>query len=147
MSYMNLVHGLARLESFVAQWLEHRTGVRRVIGSIPSGTQIFSLSRASDLLITWFLMSIQFCYSLPGVAVGVQSSLKLPLNWLCQWYQEGKNAVLFGTKNDREKPHATVSVITLPPKIFVVRARKLRTGTCWTETQGTHQTQRDASRL
>ena len=35
--------------------------------------------------------------------------------------------MLLGTKNDVEKPYATVSVITLLPKIFVVRARKLRT--------------------
>ena len=74
-----------------------------------SRTRTFSLSLASDMLITSFLMSIQFCYSLPGVAVGVKSSLKLPLNWLCQWYQEGKNAVLLGTKNDRKDPYATVT--------------------------------------
>ena len=35
MSYMNFVHCPARHESFVAQWLEHPTGVRKVIGSIP----------------------------------------------------------------------------------------------------------------
>ena len=29
--------GPARNESFVAQWLEHPTGVRKVIGSIPVG--------------------------------------------------------------------------------------------------------------
>ena len=33
--HMNLVYGTARHESFVAQWLEHPTGVRKVIGSIP----------------------------------------------------------------------------------------------------------------
>ena len=78
---MNLVYGTARLESFVAQWLERPTGVRKVIGSIPVGDSDFpSLSRARDMLITSFLMSIQFCYSFPGVAVGVKSSFKLPLN-------------------------------------------------------------------
>ena len=37
MSYNNLVYGLARHETFIAQWLEHPTGVRKVIGSIPVG--------------------------------------------------------------------------------------------------------------
>ena len=36
-SYMNLVYGLARHESFVAQWKEHPTGVRKIIGSNPVG--------------------------------------------------------------------------------------------------------------
>ena len=35
MSYMNLACGPTRPESFVAQWLEHPTGVQKVIGSIP----------------------------------------------------------------------------------------------------------------
>ena len=35
MSYMNLVYGPAHHESFVAQWLERATSVRKVIGSIP----------------------------------------------------------------------------------------------------------------
>ena len=34
----------------VAQWLERPTGVREVMGSIPVGTQIFSLSHARDKL-------------------------------------------------------------------------------------------------
>ena len=34
---MNLVCGLARHESFVAQYLEHPTGVRKIIGSNPVG--------------------------------------------------------------------------------------------------------------
>ena len=38
---------------------------------------------------------------------------------LCYWVQR---------MPDRENPHATVRVIALPPKIFVVRARKSRTG-------------------
>ena len=55
---MNLVFGQACHESFVAQWLEHPTGVRKVISSIiPVWTQIFSLSHASDMLITSFLIS------------------------------------------------------------------------------------------
>ena len=33
----------ARLESFVAQWLEHPTGVRELIGSIPVGDSEFFL--------------------------------------------------------------------------------------------------------
>ena len=33
MSYINLVYSPARHESFVAQWLEHSTGVRKVMGS------------------------------------------------------------------------------------------------------------------
>ena len=44
---MNLVCGLTRNESPVAQWLEHPTGVREVIGSIPVGdSNVVSLSRA-----------------------------------------------------------------------------------------------------
>ena len=35
MSYTNLVYGPARHKFFVAQWLEHPTDVRKVIGSIP----------------------------------------------------------------------------------------------------------------
>jgi len=34
----------------VAQWLEHPTSVRKVIGSIPVGTQIFSLFHAREML-------------------------------------------------------------------------------------------------
>ena len=49
---MNLVYGPTSHESFVAQWLEHLTGVQKVVGSIPVGTQIFSLSHARDMLIT-----------------------------------------------------------------------------------------------
>ena len=42
----------------VAQWLERPTGVRKVMGSIPVGTQIFSLSHARDMLnILSFLIS------------------------------------------------------------------------------------------
>ena len=41
MSYMNLVYGLVRLESLIAQWLEHSTGVRKVIGSSPVGDSDF----------------------------------------------------------------------------------------------------------
>lgn len=60
MSYMNLlVYGPASQEFFFSQWLEHPTGAQKVIGSILllSGTQIFSLSHAHDLLITSFLIS------------------------------------------------------------------------------------------
>ena len=48
---MNLVFGPASEESFVAQWLEHTTGVRKVIvyWKFLSGTQTFFLSRALDL--------------------------------------------------------------------------------------------------
>ena len=35
MSCMNLVYGLVCLKSLVAQWLEHLTGVQKVIGSNP----------------------------------------------------------------------------------------------------------------
>ena len=42
MLYMNLVNGPARYKSLVAQWLEHPTGVRKVIGSIPVGDSDFS---------------------------------------------------------------------------------------------------------
>ena len=41
MSYLNLGYGPARHESFVAQWLEHPTGVGKVIGSIPVGDSDF----------------------------------------------------------------------------------------------------------
>ena len=42
----NLVYGPARHESFVVQWSEHHTRVRKVIDSIPSGDSDFSLSQA-----------------------------------------------------------------------------------------------------
>ena len=55
MSYKNLVYSPAHHESFVAQWLEHPTGVWKVTGSIPVGDSDFSLPRARDMLITSFL--------------------------------------------------------------------------------------------
>ena len=57
MSYLNLVYGPARHESFVAQWLEHLTGVRKVIRSIPVGDADFSVSHARGMLITSLLIS------------------------------------------------------------------------------------------
>ena len=55
---MNLVvHGKARHKSLVAQWLEHPTGVRKVMGSISVGDSDFFLSSARDTLITSFLIS------------------------------------------------------------------------------------------
>ena len=64
MLYMNqcLLYGPARHESFVPQWLEHPTGVRKIVHvqvQFLSGNQIFSLSRAGDMLITSFLMDQQ----------------------------------------------------------------------------------------
>ena len=57
---MNLVYGPAHHERFEAQWLEHLTGVRKVIqvvGLIPDRDSDFSLSCARDMLITVFLIS------------------------------------------------------------------------------------------
>ena len=56
---MNLVYGTARHESFVAKWLEHPTGVRKVINSIPVGNSDFFFvpCYALDMLITSFLIS------------------------------------------------------------------------------------------
>ena len=54
---MNLVHGPARHESFVAQWLEHLTGCSKG-RSITVGNQILSLSHALGVLITSFLIFI-----------------------------------------------------------------------------------------
>ena len=48
MSYMNLVYGPARHESYIVEFLKHPTGVRKVIGSIP----------ARDMLITSFVIII-----------------------------------------------------------------------------------------
>ena len=48
---MQLVYGPAHHEPS----LEHPTDVRKVIGSIPVGTQIFSLSYAREMMITSFL--------------------------------------------------------------------------------------------
>ena len=57
MTYMNLVYGLACQEYFVAQWLEHPSGVVECHRfGIPDGIQIF-LSRARDMMITSFLIS------------------------------------------------------------------------------------------
>ena len=38
---MNLVYGFVHQESLIAQWLEHLTGVRKVIGSTPVGDSDF----------------------------------------------------------------------------------------------------------
>ena len=59
MSYMNLVYGPSRHKSFVVQWLEHLTGVWKVIGSIPFGDSDFFFVPYSwpvDLVIS------QVCY-------------------------------------------------------------------------------------
>ena len=55
---MNLVYGPARLKSFVAQWLEHLTGVQKVImfNSCRGVSFIFCPMLARDMLITSFLM-------------------------------------------------------------------------------------------
>ena len=55
MLYMNLVCGPARHEPFVAQWLEHPTGVLKVIGSIPIGDSDFFFVYAREMLIKSFL--------------------------------------------------------------------------------------------
>ena len=51
MLYMNLVNGPARYKSLVAQWSEHPTGVRKVIGSISCRTLRFFL--CSVLVTCW----------------------------------------------------------------------------------------------
>ena len=48
--FKHLVYGPAHYESFVAQWLEHPTGVRNVEGSILVRDSDFSFF---DMLITW----------------------------------------------------------------------------------------------
>ena len=56
----------ARHESFVAQWLEHPTGGRKVLSSVPIGNSVFSLSCARDMLhhyITSFLIRIYYFFS------------------------------------------------------------------------------------
>ena len=53
---MNLVHGLAHHEFLVTQWLEHLISVRKV--PFLSGTRIFSLSHAGEMMITSFLISL-----------------------------------------------------------------------------------------
>ena len=50
MSYMNRVYGTASHESFVAQWLEHLTGLRKVIGSITVADSDIFLSSIYMLL-------------------------------------------------------------------------------------------------
>ena len=47
---MNLLYDLARHESFVTQWLEHPTGVWKIIGSTSFGDLDFSLSHTGDML-------------------------------------------------------------------------------------------------
>ena len=59
---MNLVYAPARHESFVAQWLEHPTGVRKVIGSIPVGdSDIFFVPFSShvDHIISHFFTELK----------------------------------------------------------------------------------------
>ena len=54
---MNLVYDLACHEYFVAQWLEHPSGVVECHRfRIPVGTHIL-LSRARDMMITSFLIT------------------------------------------------------------------------------------------
>ena len=52
MSYINLVYGLARHETFIAQWLEHPTGVRKIMGSIPVG-EFFRFFPCPILVTCW----------------------------------------------------------------------------------------------
>ena len=42
---------LTHQESLIAQWLEHPTGIWEAMGSIPVGTEIFSLSCAHDIIM------------------------------------------------------------------------------------------------
>ena len=47
-----LAYGLVRHQSLAAQWLEHLTGVRKVIGSTPVGdSDFFSLFHARDIFL------------------------------------------------------------------------------------------------
>ena len=58
--HMNLVYGLTCHVSLVAQWFEHPTGVRKVIGSNPvRGSDLFSMSHACDMIN---VMSLLFHY-------------------------------------------------------------------------------------
>ena len=52
----------ARHESFVAQWLEHPTGGRKELSSVPIRNSVFSLSCARDMLITSFLIRIYWFF-------------------------------------------------------------------------------------
>ena len=60
------VYGLVCQESLVALWLEHPTGVWKVEVQILSGSQIFSLSNARDMmnitvhLFHWYLVCTVF---------------------------------------------------------------------------------------
>ena len=58
--------------SFVAQWLEHPTGIRKVIGSIPIGYSAFFLSHACGMLITSFLIICAFGRNLTVTDSGFQ---------------------------------------------------------------------------
>ena len=151
MLYMNLVYGLARLESFKAQWVEHPTRAR-TDGQFSFSCRELGLFLCPLLVTCWshhFSCQYSFATPLPGVAVGVKSSLKLPLNWLCQWYQEGKNAVLLGTKNDRKEPYATVTECnnTTFKNIRYASRKITHREPVEPRHRGAHQTQRDASGL
>ena len=59
---MNLINVTSLAMSLtVAQWLEHPTSVQEVMGLIPVGTQIFSLSHAQNELYFPSFFKILFC--------------------------------------------------------------------------------------
>lgn len=64
MTYMNLVYGLACQEYFVAQWLEHPSGVVECHRfGIPDGIQIF-LSCARDMITSFLISSLSLKFTI-----------------------------------------------------------------------------------
>ena len=76
-TYMSHVY-----QSFIAQWLEHLTGVQKVIGSIPVEDSDFPLSRVRDTLITSFLNDLLFKYQLGHGNCKYAMPLKNLLLWV-----------------------------------------------------------------
>ena len=54
----NVIFSITSLRDLVAQWLEQPTSVRKVMGSILVGTQIFSFSHVCDILIITCFLSV-----------------------------------------------------------------------------------------
>lgn len=97
----HLVYRPAHHKSFVVQWLEHLTGVRKILGSLPVWDSDFvSLYFARDRWITSLLTRIQarcvlrslinpfFILLLEQVNTAKDEGISVCSCWYCNWFNQ-----------------------------------------------------------